>query len=326
MEYTVTEETFASLNSYWADSKHKLNWGTLFVLPSWLEVWWQVFGSDFQLYLQAIRQGEKIIGVAPLLVKEKTASIIGSADVCDYLDFIVIPGMERDFFHALVNDLRQKGISQLDLKPVRPDSTVFTNLMALARQWKYEALYYEEGVSVELDLPSTWDEYLAMLTKKQRHEVKRKLRRLWEADSVEYHCVKVSQEVGSHTDTFFKLFSLSQEDKANFMTAQMRSFFSLLAEAMAKIGLLRVGTLEIDELPVAMIMGFDYNNTMYLYNSAYDPNHSHLSVGLLSKVLCIKESIRRGNKKWDFLKGGEPYKYHIGGKEIPLYACQIKIK
>jgi CelD/BcsL family acetyltransferase involved in cellulose biosynthesis len=326
MEYTVTEASFASLNSYWADSKHKLNWDTLFVLPSWLEVWWQVFGSDFQLCLRAIRQGEKIIGVAPLLVKEKTASIIGSADVCDYLDFIVIPGMERDFFHALLNDLRQKGISQLDLKPVRPDSTVFTNLVALARQWKYEVLCYEEGISVELDLPSTWDEYLAMLTKKQRHEVKRKLRRLWEADNVEYHCVKVSQEVGSHTDTFFKLFSLSQEDKANFMTAQMRSFFRLLAEAMAKIGLLRVGTLEVDELPVAMIMGFDYNNTMYLYNSAYDPNYSHLTVGLLSKVLCIKESIRRGNKKWDFLKGGEPYKYHIGGKEIPLYACQIKIK
>jgi len=326
MEYTITEESFASLDSYWAESKHKLNWNTFFVLPGWLEVWWQVFGSDFQLYLRAVRQEEKIIGVAPLLVKGKTASIIGSADVCDYLDFIVIPGMEKDFFHVLLNDLRQKGISQLDLKPVRPDSTVFTNLVALARQWKYEVLCYEEGVSVELDLPPTWDEYLAILTKKQRHEVKRKLRRLWEVDNVEYHCIKVNQEVESRMDTFLKLFSLSQEDKANFMTSQMESFFRLLAETMAKIGLLRVGTIEVNDLQVAMIMGFDYNNTMYLYNSAYDPNYNHLSVGLLSKVLCIKESIQRGNKKWDFLKGGEPYKYHIGGKEIPLYACQIKIK
>jgi len=123
-----------------------------------------------------------------------------------------------------------------------------------------------------------------------------------------------------------KLFSLSQEDKANFMTSQMESFFRLLAETMAKIGLLRVGIIEVNELQVAMIMGFDYNNTMYLYNSAYDPSYNHLSVGLLSKVLCIKESIQRGNKKWDFLKGGEPYKYHIGGKEVPLYACQIKIE
>ena len=326
MEYTVTEESFDSLKSYWTDDRHNLKWDTLFVLPSWLEVWWQTFGSRTQLYLRAVRQRKKIIGIAPLLVKEKTASIIGSVDVCDYLDFIVTPGMEKEFFNILLDDLGQKGISQLDLKPVRPDSTVLANLVALAKQRQYEVLYQEEGVSVELDLPSTWDEYLTMLTKKQRHEVKRKLRRLWKADDVDYRCVKVSQDVRSFLDTFLKLFSLSQEDKANFMTTQMESFFRSLAEAMAKIGLLRAGILEVDELPVAMILGFDYNNVMYLYNSAYDPNYSYLSVGLLSKVLCIKESIQRGNKKWDFLKGGEPYKYHIGGKEIPLYACQIKIK
>ncbi len=326
MEYTVTEESFISLNSYWADFKQDLNWNTLFVLPSWSEVWWQIFGSDLQLYLRAVRQGEKIIGIAPLLVKGEIASIIGGTDVCDYLDFIVTPGMEDDFFNVLLNDLEQQGIRQLNVKPVRPDSTVLTNLVTIARQRKYEVFCCEEGVSVELDLPATWDDYLAKLTKKQRHEVKRKLRRLWEADNVEYRCVKVNQEVGDFINTFFKLFSLSREDKANFMTAQMESFFRLLAETMAKIGLLRVGILEINKLPTAIIMGFDYNNMMYLYNSAYNPEYSYLSVGLLSKVLCIKDSIQRGTKKWDFLKGGEPYKYHIGGKEIPLYACQINIK
>lgn len=326
MEYTVTEESFVSLNSYWADFKQDLNWNTLFVLPSWSEVWWQIFGSDLQLYLRAVRQGEKIIGIAPLLVKGEIASIIGGTDVCDYLDFIVTPGMEDDFFNVLLNDLEQQGIRQLNVKPVRPDSTVLTNLVPIARQRKYEVFCCEEGVSVELDLPATWDDYLAKLTKKQRHEVKRKLRRLWEADNVEYRCVKVNQEVGDFINTFLKLFSLSREDKANFMTAQMESFFRLLAETMAKIGLLRVGILEINKLPTAIIMGFDYNNMMYLYNSAYNPEYSYLSVGLLSKVLCIKDSIQRGTKKWDFLKGAEPYKYHIGGKEIPLYACQINIK
>jgi len=326
MEHTVTEESFDSLKSYWTDDRHNLKWDTLFVLPSWLEAWWQIFGSRTQLYLRAVRQRKKIIGIAPLLVREKTASIIGSVDVCDYLDFIVTPGMEKEFFNILLDDLGQKGINQLDLKPVRPDSTVLTNLVALAKQRQYEVLCQEEGVSVELDLPSTWDEYLTMLTKKQRHEVKRKLRRLWKTDNVDYRCVKVSTAVGDFMDTFLKLFSLSREEKANFMTAQMESFFRSLADTMAEAGLLRFGILELDTLPVAMIMGFDYNDSMYLYNSAYDPSYSHLSVGLLSKVLCIKESIQRGRKKWDFLKGGEPYKYHIGGREVPLYSCQIKIK
>jgi CelD/BcsL family acetyltransferase involved in cellulose biosynthesis len=105
----------------------------------------------------------------------------------------------------------------------------------------------------------------------------------------------------------------------------MESFFRSLAAVMAEIGLLRFGVLEVDGAPAAMVMGFDYNDTMYLYNSSYDPRYRSLSVGVLSKVLCIKESIQRGRKKWDFLKGGEPYKYHLGGKEIPLYRCQIGI-
>jgi len=326
MGYAVTEESFASLNSYWTDSRRNLNWSSIFVLPGWMQVWWQTFGAGAELYLRAVRQGEKVIGIAPLVVRSETASIIGSADVCDYVDFVVIPGRERDFFRVLLDELRQKDINQLDLSPLRPDSSVLTDLISVAKERKYEVLCYQEGVSVELDLPPTWDEYLAILTKKQRHEVKRKLRRLWEAGNVNYRCLQVSQEVGDFIDTFLKLFPLSREEKAQFMTAQMESFFRSLAETMAEIGLLRFGILELDVVPAAMIMGFDYNDSMYLYNSAYDPKYSHLSVGLLSKVLCIKESIQRGRKKWDFLKGGEPYKYHIGGKEVPLYRCRIKIR
>ena len=323
---TITEESFASLTSYWTEVRYNLGWNSVFVLPSWLRVWWQTFGSGAELYLRAVRQKDKIIGIAPLLIREGTASIIGSADVCDYLDFVVAPEAERDFFSELLDDLERKDVTHLELRPLRPDSTVLTDLVAVAQNRKYDVLCHEEGVSVELDLPSTWDEYLAALAKKQRHEVKRKLRRLWEAGDVSYRCVEVSQGAGDFMDTFLKLFSLSREEKANFMTTQMESFFRSLAEAMAEIGLLRFGILELNALPVAIIIGFDYNDVVYLYNSAYDPDYSYLSVGLLSKVLCIKESIKSGRKKWDFLKGGEPYKYHIGGREAPLCNCQIKIR
>ena len=125
MDYTITEESFDSLNSYWADSRHNLNWSSIFILPSWLRVWWQAFGVGAELYLRAVRHREKIIGIAPLSVKGNTASIIGSIDVCDYLDFIVAPDRARDFFSVLLDDLQQKRIVHLDLGHLQPDSTVF---------------------------------------------------------------------------------------------------------------------------------------------------------------------------------------------------------
>jgi CelD/BcsL family acetyltransferase involved in cellulose biosynthesis len=327
MSYTVTQESFDRLTSYWTDSSYQLKWGSIFILPSWLEVWWQIFQPGTELYLIAVREQSDIIGMAPLQVRGKEAFFVGSPDVCDYQDFIIVPGREKDFFNVLLDDLKQRGIGQLSLESVRPDSAVMTSLVDIARNRGFEVLCREGEVSVELDLPATWDDYLAGLDKKQRHEVRRKLRRLLGAGDIVYRCQEVSpQQVDGLMDIFLRLFTLSREEKAEFMTARMESFFRSLAKTMAGLKLLRFGILEVDKVTAAMIMGFDYNETMYLYNSGYDPRYDSLSVGLLSKALCIRESIQQGKKKWDFLKGAEKYKYQLGGKEIPLYNCRITIK
>jgi CelD/BcsL family acetyltransferase involved in cellulose biosynthesis len=103
----------------------------------------------------------------------------------------------------------------------------------------------------------------------------------------------------------------------------MESFFRSIAQTMAEAQLLRFGILEISAKPVAAVMCFDYNDKVYLYNSGYDPEYGILSVGLLSKLLSIKDSIERGRKCYDFLKGPEEYKYRLRGREIPIYSCNI---
>jgi len=323
---TVTPESFDSLASYWLNPRYPLRWDCIFVLPPWLEVWWRESDSRAESYLCAVRQQETIIGIAPLLLEGEEAFFMGSTDVCDYLDFIVTPGSEHVFFDILLHDLRQKGVRRLDLKLVRLDSTVLTHLVDIARDRGYEVSCRVEDVSLELDLPTTWEEYLEMLTAKQRHEIKRKLRRLEETGEVNYRIIEDSEAVPDAIDIFLKLFRESREDKKVFMTVQRESFFRSMAKAMAQARLLKSGILELDALPVAAIMCFDYNNTMYLYNSGYDPQYSSLSIGLISKVLCIKDSIERGRRKFDFLKGGEQYKYHLGGREVPLFNCQITFK
>ncbi len=324
MSYSVTPESFDSLTSYWKDPQNRLKWGSVFVLPAWLEVWWRTFKLGTELYLRGVREDSQIIGIAPLQIKDGKSLFIGSAGVCDYIDFIIEPGREKDFFSVLIDDLKKQGIKSLELNPLRPDSTVLTVLSDMAKGMGYEVSCQPEAISLELDLPATWEGYLALLSKKQRHEVRRKLRRLAEEGDANYRCVEPNRETSTYMDILVRLFALSRkEEKARFMNNHMEIFFRSLAEAMAKIGILRFGILEVGKEPVAIIMGFDYNDTMYLYNSAYDPKYDYLSVGLLSKILCIKESIESGRKKWDFLKGGERYKYDTGGKEIPIFNCRI---
>lgn len=326
MSHQLTRQSLESLTASWKDQRHRLRWDSIFVLPHWLQAWWREFGAGAEEYLCNVMEDGDVIGIAPLMVKDGRASFIGSAAVCDYMDFVVAPGEETAFFAALLDYLRRDSIDELYLESLRADSAAFTNLVDLARSQGHAVSCTLEDVSLALDLPPTWEEYLDMLTPKQQHEVGRKLRRLYEAGDIGYSTVEDGASVQDAMDVFLRLFRNSRTDKAAFMTAPMESFFRSIAETMAEAKVLRLSVLTINALPVAAVMCFDYNDTVYLYNSGYDPLYSYLSVGLLSKVLSIKDSINRGDKVFDFLKGAEEYKYRLGGKEIPIYSCRIALK
>lgn len=325
MDCTITEETFDWFAARWEDRADGLRWDTLFVLPPWLRAWRQVFAPEDRACFFAGWQDGKLIGIAPMLIVEKTAAIIGSPNVCDYVDFVVAPGKETAFCAALLRHLKQQGVGLLDLASLRPDSVAKRWMLKEAEERGYAVTCLEDDVSLERDLPATWEEYLQLLNTKQRHEVRRKLRRLEEAGSVRCRFIDDPEEVPSFLDTFVSLFAESRDDKAAFMTAEMETFFRSMAAAMSEAGLLRPSLMELDGVPVAALMVFDYGGTVYLYNSCFDPRYSSLSVGVLSKALCIKDSIERGRKRFDFLRGGEQYKYHLGGQEVPLYRCQIAL-
>jgi CelD/BcsL family acetyltransferase involved in cellulose biosynthesis len=325
MDYSIGKDNLDGLKSYRADSRQKLNWSSVFVLPEWMQVWWQVFGAGAEMRIRTVRKGDIVIGIAPLMIKNDTALLIGATDVCDYLDFMVTPGREKEFFEIILDDLKKSDIKRLELKHVRPDSTVLLSLVPLAQRRGLVVETIKENVSFEMDLPASFDEYLEKLSTKQRHEVRRKLRRLNEEGAIEFRFINDDALVNATMETFFKMFVESRRDKADFMTEKMASFFRLLADTMAREGLLRLGVLELDGKPLAEIMCFDYQDCIYLYNSGYDPSYVALSAGLLSKVLAVRESIAKGRRKFDFLKGEETYKHHLGGKEVPLFRCQISI-
>ena len=326
MNHAVTEDNLDNLKSYLADTRQNLRWSSVFVLPAWMQTWWRVFGTPMAMMILSLRRDGNINGVAPLMRKTETAYFLGGTDVCDYMDFITAPGMETEFFSDLMDYLRNSGISKMDLAHVRDDSTVLKYLQPVAESKGYKVTVNSEEVSLEADLPADWEEYLALLNGKQRHEVRRKLRRLYESGQVDYRFSDSRELVSGYMDIFLSMFRESRQDKADFLTEQKEEYFRLLADNMSEEGLLKFGVLRLDNKPVACIMCFDYNDCVYLYNSGYDPEYNYLSVGLLSKVMSIRESILTGRKRYDFLKGSEPYKYHLGGKEVTLSRCLIDLK
>ena len=310
---------------HWRQTDYALQWDCLFVLPSWLRVWWHHFGNGSEPYIVSIWHEHRPIGIAPLWIHGKTARLVGEGNVCDYLDFVVAPDTAHVFYDRLLDHLKQEGITRLALRQLRPDSSVFSYLIPVAEKMGCEISFESSDQSFELDLPGSWDNYLKVLTGKERHEIRRKFRRLHEVGHIQYRTVDDVPAVRNEMETFLTLFRSNRADKSDFMTDQMDSFFQDLALALAKDQIVKLSFLEIDGKSIAAVMCFDYQSTMYLYNNGYDRQYRSLSVGLLCKVLSIKESIQSGKKTYDLLKGSEPYKHRLGGKPIPLYRCDIGI-
>jgi CelD/BcsL family acetyltransferase involved in cellulose biosynthesis len=325
MSYSISETDLDSLDSFRSDTSLALNWNPIFIIPGWLKVWWQIFGGERDQLIRVVRNQDRVIGIAPLLRDGSTVSFIGDTDVCDYQDFIIEPGFEEAFFSTLLDDLKANGVELLDLKHVRYDSAVSQHLYNVVQNRGLEAIYEQQDISVEMDLPETWDDYMTLLHSKQRHEVRRKIRRLSEAGNIEYIWAEDITDIPGFMDGFFQMFTESREDKAQFLTGRRKEFFRLLAAEMAHKRILKPGMLRLDGRDMASIICFDYNDSILLYNSGYDPEFNYLSVGLLSKVLCIKENIASGKKVFNFLKGNEPYKFHLGGREVPLYGYRIRL-
>ncbi|MDD5190131.1 MAG: GNAT family N-acetyltransferase [Dehalococcoidales bacterium] len=325
MNYTITPETLDQLEAYRRDPSLNLRWEPLFLLPAWLKVWQASFAPQATTQNLVVREDAQIIGIAPLLFTGDTAAITGSVNVCDYFDFPLVPGKETAFYTALCEYLKKNGIKTLNAQVIRPDSSILTHLLPLAAQAGWKTTVEPDELSPEIMLPKTWDEYLESLDTKQRHELRRKLRRFESAGELTYKFISAPEAVSQFTDTFLKMFTESREDKAHFLTPEMEIYFRRLFLSMAETGVLRACLMELDNQPVAALVAFDYNDVIYLYNSGFDRQYNYLSVGILSKALLIKDSIERGKKKFDFLKGSEPYKFHLGGKEVRLQKCRLEI-
>ena len=297
---------------------------TLFITPQWQRVWWDQFGNGSEMLLLSFQTDRNVEGIAPLMRRNGTISLIGSEDLFDYNDFLVSRDAETRFYPCLLDHLAGEEWDTLDFSSLSEDSPTLKYLPDLAKAQGYGVEIREEDVVPGVALPATWDAYLQVLRKKDRHELRRKLRRL---SSVEggfaWYKVSDPDEVESSLEDFFRLMRYSREVKAHFLTEPRERFFRNVAREMADAGVVKLFFLDMGGTKAAAAMCFDYGQSRLLYNSGYDPEYRFYSVGLLLKAFSIKDAIDEGKAYFDFLRGAEPYKYDLGGKDRNLYKMVV---
>ena len=322
----VTREELAALEPEWREllASRPAGHATIFQSPTWLRTWWDGFGEGRELMLLSVRDEGRLVGVVPLMREGARLSFAGDTEVCDYMDVPCTPGREAELLAALFRSLGEEPWEELSLWAVREDSPCLAALPVVTAELGLAVTSDVEDVCPQIALPADFEEYVSSLDKKDRHELRRKLRKLPQAGDVELEVIESPASAEAALDDFLWMMRESRADKSDFMTPQMESFFRKLVVSLAADGLIEMIFLKLAGKRTAAVLCFRAGDESLLWNSGYDPSFSQFSVGLLSKALALQRAIEQGKTRFDFLRGHERYKYELGAQDLNVHKVLIR--
>tara|TARA_B100001167_G_C16756027_1_gene298759 strand:- start:481 stop:1443 length:963 start_codon:yes stop_codon:yes gene_type:complete len=282
------------------------------------ESWFNIFGSDYDLMI--LNHSDQLL--MPLKVKNKSGSWVGSQDLFDLNDLIFQKEIKQSLLVDLIFFSFQKcDINRLDFFSIIQDSPLHKKLIEACRtlNFKFEATF--EDVSPVIKLPKTWNDYLMSLTKKNRHEIRRKMRRLEEAGDINIETTN-TQNLRERISTFFALM-IENKEKKKFLTSDRKKFMSEIISDAIQNDYGDLNFLTVNGSYVATSFYFVQDSKISVYNSGFDQSFSELSVGLLNHVLNIKKRIDTF-EEFDFLRGSENYKFRLGCESKNLIKIEIR--
>ena len=165
-----------------------------------------------------------------------------------------------------------------------------------------------------LDLPASWDDYLAGISKSHRKQLRQLERRVLESDRAVWHRARKRFRFGSGLGACWSICTsgVGKAWASRAASPRRRStiFIARWRSGCSSRGQLRMSWMELDGTPAAAEYHVADGATTYAYQGGVDPDRLEEEPGRLSTILCLRQAIDEGHQRLDFLRGDEPYKAH----------------
>jgi CelD/BcsL family acetyltransferase involved in cellulose biosynthesis len=324
------ESDFKKLKDVWNNFLIKAGHHNIFLTWEWLYSWWEVYKKNKQLNILIIKVGDEIKGIAPFYVGKKRfmglsyniLRFLGDQEVCsEYLDLIMNNTINvtvlKEIYNFLSNDSCWDCIHFVDFNQ---KSKLIGLLESLSNLKKCKMHQTTTTLNHYIILPKSWEEYLSMISNHFRKKFKKNFKRLNQDFTVKfedvtqnknfdpYHSMKLMMEI--HEQRW-----KSKRKYGVFKRKKFSQFHILVSERLLQRNLLRLFFLFLNDHPVAVRYGFEYMNKYYSYQAGFLPKYQEYSIGTISRLLNIQNSIEKNLTEFDFLRGNLPYKQHYRTEE-----------
>jgi CelD/BcsL family acetyltransferase involved in cellulose biosynthesis len=310
-----------------------------FLRYEYLKNWWRTRGGgewdqSAQLVILSASENERLIGMAPCFVAEhdgkKELLFLGSIEVSDYLDFLVRPQHLARFTEGLLAYAKstlvpQYGIQAVDLYNLVDQSPTVRALQNASAALGMPCSIVPLQKSPYIPLSGDWEGYLNSIDAKQRHEIRRKMRRMLELQPpANWYIASDPASIDADIQDFLRLMAFDPEKK-EFLTPAMRDQMTSSMREAFDSGSLQLAFLTIGEEKAAAYLNFDFLNRIWVYNSGIDPRFSEHSPGWVLLGHLLKWANENNRFEFDFMRGNEDYKYRFGAIDRSVIRATITL-
>jgi CelD/BcsL family acetyltransferase involved in cellulose biosynthesis len=336
MEYTLLKDFSSIPASDWNTLVEAGISDTPFLRHEFLSQWWKTLGGgewkEADLVLISASENGSLIGIAPLFKTDYDGRaallLVGSIEISDYLDLIVRPEDLPRFLAGLIDFLLQsetfKGLPFDWYNLVESSPTLAAlKVESEKRGWTYREEVYRPTPRIALN--GDFESYLAGIEKKQRHEIRRKMRRASESEApVHFYILEDAAALESELEAFFQLMA-QDSNKAGFLKPAMREHMGAVIRSAFNQGYLWLAFLTVDGVKAAAALNFDYKNKLWGYNSGVSHDFMELSPGWVLLSHQLQWACEHGRYEFDFMRGDEEYKYRFGGVNKYVMRAVLKL-
>ena len=300
----------------WDDIQAQAESRSPFMSWEWHRAWADADPAATAAEALVLRSGESVRAILPLLsrhlrfhrVRVRALTwAIGDLGCPDHLDVLATPAADVAALVPVLEELEWDVIVLSNLAPNAPGARRLAQALS-ARG--HVTLRQPLWVCPYLDLPGDWESYLKRVSRNRRQAL-----RYMEKSLRRHHTVTITDYDGARVaEGWQRLVTLHEQRWAEggglgaFRDPHVDRLHRRFTAELARRGQLWLTTLDLDGEPAAAWYGFTWGDTAYFYQSGRDPRWERESVGQVLLAMMIRRAMERGLKRFDFLRGEDPYK------------------
>ena len=284
---------------------------TIFQTYEWVWTWWSVFGPMHSLFLVEVRDRDRLIALAPLMLdssgRKRSLRFIGEEN-SDYCDFIAGERKQEALIAIFEAIVSWKNWDVIQLKNMPESSTTVAAVRKFCGQFG-KRFIETNGISCPTLIIMGHEDHARRVSSKKT--IRRRHNYLMKTGYMNIFHLKSVEEAIRYFDLFVGQHIRRWSGTASpslFLKPGNRDFYLDLIKALLPRSLLLFTVLEYEGRPLAFHFGFDYGSKVIWYKPSYDPDYRRLSPGTVLLKHLIEYGLEKGRQELDFTIGDEPFK------------------